>query len=262
MNTLITLENAALSIGSRSLLKGMNVSIHSGELCMLLGPNGAGKSSLLGVLAGDLALTQGARLTPAWAQSSPAWLARHRAVLPQQSNLNFDFSAEEVVALSRTPHASGARRDQAIVHDALAAMDMAHLAGAAYTRLSGGERQRVQLARVLAQVWEAVDDAPRLLLLDEPTAALDLAHQRQLMRVLGQLVAAADGGLGVVAVIHDLNLAAAYAQRVICLSNGEVAADGSPDQVLNAALVGEVFSCEVRVMSHPDTGRPVLVYAN
>ncbi len=262
MSALITLENVGFRVASRSLLNALNLSIHSGELCMLVGPNGAGKSTLLGVLAGDLAPTQGQRLTPAWSHTAPSWLARHRAVLPQQSSLNFDFSVEEVVALSRTPHASGAQRDRAIVHEALAAMDVADLADAAYTRLSGGERQRVQLARVLAQVWEAVDDAPRLLLLDEPTAALDLAHQRQLMRVLGDLVAAAGNALGVVAVIHDLNLAAAYAQRVICLNHGQVAADGTPQQVLNAALVNDVFSCEVRVLNHPDTGRPVLVYAN
>ena len=262
MSTLVRLENAAFAMAGRRLLDAINLSIRSGELCMLVGPNGAGKSTLLGMLAGDLAPTCGRCSTPGWNCTAPAWLARHRAVLPQQSQLNFDFSAQEVVALSRIPHASGARRDRAIVGQALAAMDVAHLADAAYTRLSGGERQRVQLARVLAQVWETVDDAPRLLLLDEPTAALDLAHQRQLMHVLGELVEASGGGLGVVAVMHDLNLAAAYAQRVICLSKGQIAADGQAQQVLNPRLIGEVFSCDVRVLNHPDTGRPVLVYAD
>ena len=262
MSTLVTLENVAFSRGGRTLLEAINLSIYSGELCMLIGPNGAGKSTLLGLLAGDVAPTCGRRITPAWVHAGPAWLARHRAVLPQQSNLKFDFKAQEVVALSRTPHATGVRRDREIVHEALAAMDVVHLADASYTRLSGGERQRVQLARVLAQVWQAVDDAPRLLLLDEPTAALDLAHQRQLMHALVDLVEASHGGLGVVAVMHDLNLAAAYAQRVICLSQGQMAAAGPVQQVLSPALIGEVFSCDVRVLSHPDTGRPVLVYAD
>ncbi len=260
MTALITLHGAGVQADDRWLIQDVELCVRGGELTMLVGPNGAGKSTLLSTLADDLKLSAGRRRTPAWPQHSRAWLARHLAVLPQYSELNFAFSAAEVVGLARTPHASGVRHDQKIVDAALAAMDVAHLAGASYTRLSGGERQRVQLARVLAQVWEAVDDAPRLLLLDEPTAALDLSHQRELMRLLKRLVTEAGAGLGVVAVMHDLNLAAAFADRVVCLSEGRVVADGTVHEVLSVARIADVFACQVSLIPHPVSGRPVLLY--
>lgn len=262
MSAVIELQQAGVRAGAREVLHQISASIRGGELCMLVGPNGAGKSSLLAALAADLPLHCGRRTTPRWPPRDARWLARHLAVLPQHSQLSFAFTAAEVVALARTPHASGALRDAAIVQAALKAMDVAELGDALYTRLSGGERQRVQLARVLAQVWEAEDDAPRLLLLDEPTAALDLAHQRQLMRLLKARVEQAGDGFGVVAVVHDLNLAAAYADRVLCLDHGKLVAHGPAHEVLNAQRVAEVFGCEVDVMTHPVSGRTVLVYAD
>lgn len=247
-----------LHVAGFDLLRDVNLQIAPGTVTAIVGPNGAGKSSLLRVLCGDVPATRGeVRLNGrALADWEAGARARMLAVLPQHAVLDFPFTAREVVSLGRIPHATGAERDEVIVRAALEAVDAAYLDKRFYTQMSGGEKQRVQLARVLAQVWEPVPEGERLLVLDEPTAAFDLAHQQITLDIVRRFAAE---GAGVLVVLHDLNLAARCADRLVVLSCGRVAAEGPPAQVLDEALVERVFGLRCVLMPHPLTGVPMVV---
>jgi iron complex transport system ATP-binding protein len=251
--------------GGSALLRNVDFHVAPGETVALIGPNGAGKSTLLHVLSGAIAAGRGGvRLDGVpLAERSPAALACRRAVLPQTPELGFPLSVHEVVALGRSPHSGlGDRgRDREAVSGALEECEVAHLAERPWTHLSGGERQRVQLARVLAQVWssEADGDAPvRYLLLDEPTNNLDLAHQQRIVATASRF---ARRGNGVVAVLHDPNLAAQYADRIIVLVQGRVLADGLPHQIISEDVMRSAFGVEMLCRTHPVNGRPYMVPA-
>lgn len=223
----------------RPILHDVSLAAAPGRLLVLIGPNGAGKSSLLKVLAGLTHATTGIatlddRALPTW---HPRDLARRRAMLSQRVDLDFGFLAEEVVALGRGPHPADRERDAGIVTAALHAAHAWALRGRRYTVLSGGERQRVQLARVLAQVWEGASHGAWLLL-DEPEAGLDIAHQHFILR---RARALATQGFGVVAVLHDLALAARYADEVALLAGGRLLRQGPPGVTLDPALLSEVY---------------------
>ncbi|WP_210577691.1 heme ABC transporter ATP-binding protein [Streptomyces sp. GESEQ-4] len=232
---------------SRAVLHGVSVAARAGEVLALVGPNGAGKSTLLGALAADLPVAEGVvRILgrPASEWSAPE-LALRRAVLPQSAALSFPFTVEEVVRMGRAPWAATAvEDDDAAVAEAMDRAEVTAFATRPFSALSGGERARVALARVLAQ------RAP-LLLLDEPTAALDLRHQELVLRLCRERARAGDA---VVVVLHDLGLAAAYAHRVAILRAGEVVADGPPGEVFSDRLLSEVYDQEVEVLPHPRTG--------
>ncbi|MFJ6939775.1 heme ABC transporter ATP-binding protein [Streptomyces sp. NPDC101132] len=239
--------------GSRPVLAGVDLAVRAGEVLALVGPNGAGKSTLLGALAADLLADAGdVRICGRPARAWPAAeLALRRAVLPQAAALAFPFRVEEVVRMGRAPWSGTPRADEddAVVARALAVTDTSGLAGRPFPALSGGERARVALARVLAQ------EAP-LLLLDEPTAALDLRHQELVLRLCRERAAAGDA---VVVVLHDLGLAAAYADRAAVLHGGRVAADGPRAAVFGAELLSRVYRQPVEVLPHPRTGVPLVL---
>ncbi|MEH6387516.1 heme ABC transporter ATP-binding protein [Pseudomonas profundi] len=239
----------------KTILSQVNFELRSGEVLAVLGTNGAGKSTLLGTLAGELSASAGqVRLAGRpLAQWPVGELATRLAVLPQASSLAFGFTAEEVVAMSRMPHDTGLLTDRRVVSEAMRAADVTHLAGRSYLKLSGGERQRVHLARVMAQIWETPGAC---LIMDEPTASLDLAHQ-QLILEQAQRIAA--GGGAVLVVLHDLNLAARYAHRILLLDRGEVVALGTPWDVLQAERIGEVFAVAVQVTRHPAQDSPLII---
>jgi len=209
---------------------------------------------LLRLLAGDLRASEGAVLVDGedilrW---GPGELALRRAVLPQQTLLQFAFTARQVVALGRSPHLRGGREgagDAAVVEGAMRRTETLHLAKRTYPGLSGGEQARVSLARVLAQ------EAP-ILLLDEPTAALDLRHQHQVMRTAASLAA---GGAAILAILHDLNLAARYASRVLVLGGGEARGLGAPGEVLCDGLLSDVFGVPIRVLTSPLGNWPLVL---
>ncbi|WP_179382455.1 heme ABC transporter ATP-binding protein [Streptomyces sp. SA15] len=246
-DVLATAEDLYVRLGTREVLRGVDITVRAGEVLALVGPNGAGKSTLLGALAADLPAAAGVvRIygRPATEWSAPE-LALRRAVLPQSATLSFPFAVEEVVRMGRAPWAAVApdENDPAVAR-AMAATEVTAFASRSFSALSGGERARVALARVLAQ------RAP-LLLLDEPTAALDLKHQELVLRVCRERARAGDA---VVVVLHDLGLAAAYAHRVAILHAGRIAAAGPPAEVFSDRLLTEVYDQPVEVLPHPRTG--------
>jgi iron complex transport system ATP-binding protein len=259
----IVASDIVVTRGKRRLLDCVSVQFLPGALTVILGENGAGKSTLLKVVSGEVLPERGSVLLcdkplAAW---SCIESAKRRAVLPQDARVGFMFSAFEVALLGRSPHCNGypGKRDRDIAHAAMARMDVAHLANRLFPTLSGGERARVSLARVLAQLWEKTGDAARCLLLDEPVAALDIAHQHLALQVARQFVK--EEGATVVAVLHDLNLAAQYADHVVLMKTGAVHAVGSVEDTLTASILSACFSTPIRQMAHPDGMRPLLFAA-
>jgi iron complex transport system ATP-binding protein len=238
--------------GPRWLVSGVSLAVGAGEVLAVVGPNGAGKSTLLGLLAGDLRPSAGeVRLGGRNLRSYRApELARLRAVLPQSNVLQFSFTARQVVELGRAPWSKKpTAEDERAVSAAMAATEVSCLAARSYLSLSGGEAARVCLARVVAQETLVV-------LLDEPTASLDLRHQEVSMSLARRL---ADAGRAVVAVLHDLNLAAAHADRVAVMAEGRLAAAGTPADVLTEDLLTAVYRYQVAVVAHPRGACPLVV---
>lgn len=243
----------SVSIDGARLLDEVDFEARAGELHALLGPNGAGKSTLLGALAGDI--TPSAGVASLDGRPLAAWklreLARVRAVLLQQHEVFFPFTVREVVEMGRAPWRGTPAEDddERMIAEAMALTDITALASRSVPSLSGGERARAALARVLAQ-------GASTLMLDEPTAALDLKHQEDVMRLARERAASGDT---VIVVLHDLNVAAAYADRVTLLQRGRVVASGEPRAVLTAERIGAVYGQDVEVLEHPRTGTPLIL---
>ena len=230
----------------KALLSGVSVGIEPGRFTAICGPNGAGKTTLLSVLTGAIAPTRGEVLLEgaALASLAPVELARRRAVLPQTPVLSFPFQVEEVVRIGRSPHLglTTPKQDARIVEEAMRVVGISALRRRNYLTLSGGERQRVQLARTLAQVWERPPcGQSRWLLLDEPISALDLKHQINVMGVLTDL---AEGGWGIIAVLHDLHLVSQYCDEVALLSKGRLVHRSAPLEALTPARIQSTFELE------------------
>ncbi len=257
-------QRISVRIGSATLLEDVSVEVRPGELVALTGPNGAGKSTLISALAGDRHVTGGmVRLDDRpLAEHSPAELALRRAVMSADDNVAFSFTAAEIAMLGRLPIHGGdpTDLDARIIDDLLASVDCSNVAARVYWTLSTGERQRVRLARALAQVCcvDGVPSVDRYLLLDEPTSSLDLAHQHLAMQLLRRQ---ADAGIGVLTVLHDLNLAAAYADRIVLMADAHVVAEGGPVEVLRADLLEAVFDIPMLVIPEPDSAHPLVTAA-
>jgi len=252
---MIRAENLGYRAGERPLVSAVNLAVRGGEMVALLGPNGAGKSTLLKLLCAQLAPHEGRVLfeDKPLGQWPPRELARRRAVLPQSSQVPFDFTAREIVLLGRSPFGDAASCE-ALARRAMEKTECAHLADRVVTTLSGGEMQRVQLARVLVQI--GLDGgAPRCLLLDEPISNLDPAHQHGALGVAREL---ARDGAGVLVVLHDLNLAAQYADRLVLMRQGRIAAAGPPAEVLTEERVGSIFNVRAKVTKSPVCDAPAV----
>lgn len=248
----------SLSISEFALLQNIDLQINPGKVTAILGPNGAGKTSLLRLLTGESLPSSGEIIFNGVPLSQ--WQLKQRAkilsVLPQGSQLNFPFTAREVVMMGRIPHATGLVKDADIVDAALNAVGGSYLDKRFYTQMSGGEKQRVQLARVLAQIWEADASGDRFLILDEPTSAFDLAHQQLTLKIVRDF---ACQGVGVLMVIHDLNLAAGCADQLVVLNCGQIAAQGTPEAVLTTEMIQDVFNVDASIGVHPKTGSPLVI---
>ncbi|CAD6006592.1 heme ABC transporter ATP-binding protein [Agreia sp. COWG] len=249
----ISARGVTVTIESTAILDGVDLDVRAGEVHALIGPNGAGKSTLLAVVAGDIRMSAGT--VEIAGTNLHDWklrdLARRRAVLLQQTGVLFPFTVQQIVAMGREPWLGTDldRDDDEAVSWALELADVTRFANRQTPSLSGGERARTALARVLAQ-------RTGVLLLDEPTAALDIAHQEHVLQLARRR---ALGGDAVLVVLHDLSLAAAYADRVTLLENGRVACAGHPDEVLTAERLSAVYDHPIDVLRHPQTGSAIVV---
>lgn len=261
---MLSAQEISVVIGQQPLLQQISLNVHPGELVVVIGPNGAGKSTLLKALSGELSPQTGnIQLNGKnLAQWSVKELARMRSVLPQQASLAFPFKVKDVVLMGRSPHADKGQTglNQEICQQAMVFTDTLALQHRRYTTLSGGERQRVHFARVLAQIWHTMQGPARYLLLDEPTSALDLAQQHKLLQ-LAQRVAKTQG-VGVLAILHDLNLAARYADRVAVMQQGQLLTIDTPARALSAERIEHVFGCPVIISWHPQQANCPVILAS
>jgi iron complex transport system ATP-binding protein len=240
---------------ARPVLRGVSLDVRAGELLAIVGPNGAGKSTLLRVLSGALRPLEG--LVELFHRPLEEYdrraLARTLASVAQENSVAFQFSVIEIVLMGRAPHLGAfhfeSPHDLEIAAGALRYFDLTMLAGRSIQELSGGERKRVFLARALAQ-------EPRVVLLDEPTAFLDLRHVAEIFECFRKL--RAERGLAVIATLHDLNAAALYADRILMLHQGAIASYGSPAEVLDPAMLRTVYGVDVHVGINPATGTLVV----
>lgn len=249
---MLSLESVSLRRGSRVVLDAVNVSIGQGEVVAIVGPNGAGKSTLLGVAAGDLTPDSGTvRIEDHNVSTTSAPdLARLRSVLTQSNTVGFSFTAGETIAMGRAPWAKTETADEAAeaMNTAIEETGVREFLSREFHHLSGGEKARVSLARVLTQ------NTP-LILLDEPTAALDIRHQEDVMKICRHR---AKNGAAVGIVLHDLSLAAAWSDRIIVLEHGRVAVSGNPDEVLHPELLSKIYGRPMQVFRGPDDS-PIVV---
>lgn len=253
---MLRVEELQIRRGRKIVLADVTLDLLPGEVLGVLGPNGAGKSTLLGGLCAELQPDHGnvwldQRALKDW---SGAQRAQRLAVLPQTSTLDFAFRVEEVVGMGRLPHQTGRARDDQIIDAALQAADVGHLKGRSYLALSGGERQRVHLARVLAQLWPG--EAGQTLLLDEPTSMLDPLHQHTTLQAIRTF---ADRGAAVLVILHDLNLASRYCDRILLLEGGRPYALDTPSNVFQPGPLKAVFGLDVLVQPHPERGNPLII---
>ncbi|HUQ60627.1 ABC transporter ATP-binding protein [Lentzea sp.] len=225
-----------------------DITLHaSNEVVGIVGPNGSGKSTTLRCVYRALRPDAGAVLIDGQNVHKRQALARELSALTQESQVEFDFTVSEVVEMGRLPHDRSPAHDRAVVTEALTTVDVEHLASRSFLSLSGGERQRVLIARAIAQ-------EPRVLVLDEPTNHLDIRHQLDVLSLTRGL------GITVLTVLHDLNLAASYCDRLHVLDEGRLVASGTPEEVLTPELIAKVFHVTAHVVRHPTTGVPQLLF--
>ena len=251
----IEATDIAFGYTRQPLFDGLNVTVGGGEFVGLVGPNGSGKTTFLNLLSRVLKPSRG-RIgvdgSDLESYSARA-LARKMAVVPQESPIIFPFSVAEVVLMGRAPHLESileSEEDFEIAAEAMKMTGVEHLASRAVTHLSGGERQGVIIARALAQ-------RPSILLLDEPTAFLDIKHQVDIYDILTKLNR--ERGMTIVAVSHDLNLASHYCQRVLVFKEGRLMFDGPPQEAITADTICDVYGTQVVVRTDSQTGRPFVL---
>lgn len=251
--TLIDIRSVILQYGDQAVIRQVSARIARGEFFVIIGPNGAGKTTLLKALAGLHPIRGGDVLVRqrSIGDYPRKELARTLALVPQQVNADFPFTVAETVLMGRYPHlgllAVESKRDLALAQQAMEFTEVSHLAGRRLGQLSGGERQRVIIARAICQ-------QSQILLLDEPTASLDPAHQLRIMDLMERLRRREQ--VTVVMVSHDLNLAASYADRLLLLHTGRVEKIGTPAEVLTSEQLSRSYDCTLLVDAHPLLGKP------
>jgi iron complex transport system ATP-binding protein len=250
-------KNISFSAGTKKILDQVSVAVFPGKFTAIVGPNGAGKSTLLKALCGDLTPEAGEIVLndqPTSSYSSKE-LALTRAVLPQKTHLSLAFTAKEVVMLGRTPHSTTNSQNEKITREVMGEADVYHLKDRIYQTLSGGEQQRVNLARVFAQLHDQREH-PTYLLLDEPTSSLDIAQQHGLLDIVRQRCV--ERGYGVAAVIHDLNLAAQYADYFLFMKNGKEVGQGPSQLMLRKEMIEHTFSYPVELIYGENSDIPMI----
>lgn len=262
--SLLSVSHLNVSVGQKSLLNDVALSLKAGKVLAVLGENGAGKSTLLkSIIDADKHQTRGDCFFDgqAIAKIPLALRAQKIALLPQVTQLQFPFTVEEVIRLGRTPHSTSKTATASIIETQLKRLDILHLKKESYPNLSGGEKQRVNLARVLAQLACAPEQdshlPPRLLLLDEPCAALDVQHQQQLLDIVRSL---SKENIATVIVAHNINWVAQCADYFLALKKGEVIAQGGVHTVLRPEILQKIYGVAATVIEHPTNQRPLVVF--
>ncbi|MEJ0033188.1 MAG: heme ABC transporter ATP-binding protein [Bacteroidota bacterium] len=244
---MISVKNLSITRSGKQLLKGVNLEVKPGLFTAIAGPNGAGKTSLLKAISGESAYEGTLEINGTAANKySVAELSKIRSVLPQSSHLQFPFSVQQVVKLA------GNHKN---ITEVMELTGITTWATRNYLTLSGGEQQRVQLARVLSQVWD-IKSYPRYVLLDEPTSNLDLAQQQLIFSLVKH---ACERNIGVLAIVHDLNQVAQFADQLYFLKGGSVVANGNPKEIFTKKIIEETFCCKVNVYHDPCTDCPYIV---
>jgi iron complex transport system ATP-binding protein len=254
---MLTAQHLTFNYANHTLINDISLTIEVGKITIIIGPNGAGKSTLLRLLTGYQTPSSGEcyLLNKPLSQWSEKQLSKIRTVMLQHNPLTFSFKVKEVVAMGRSPY--GKTDFDIAIEQSMQQTDCLKLANRDYRNLSGGEQQRVQLARVLAQLWQ-VQPTEKLLFLDEPTSALDLYHQQQTLRLLKKL--ACEQQLAVCCVLHDLNLAALYADKILLINQGKLVKQGIPKDVLTAENINRWYKVELGIYPHPDNACVPQIY--
>lgn len=254
---MIKLNGISVALGGNQILQDVDLEASAGQFTAILGPNGSGKTTLLKTITGELGYEGHITINERdLSQLSAFDQSRLRGVLPQSSQVAFPFTVREIVTLGGQPRPTS-HHDHRAVGDVLLRVDLAGFASRRYNELSGGEQQRAQLARVLYQIgFPHSELTPKWLLLDEPVSSLDIRHQIQIMNVARDFCR--QGG-GVIAVMHDLNLSAMYADQIVMLKCGRLAASGSPKAVLHSDRVSAVFDCAMRLNETPNQDVPFVL---
>jgi len=254
---MISAKHISLSVNGRKVLNDVSLEVIPGSFTAIAGPNGAGKTSLLKVLSGESSRYDGVvEINGTIAKKySVADLSKVRSVLPQSSHLQFPFSVQQIVEMGRQHHSTTALQNKIVIDEIMELTGIKGWSERNYLSLSGGEQQRVQLTRVMAQVWE-IKNYPRYILLDEPTSSLDIAQQQMIFTLVKQ---ACERNIGVLAIVHDLNQVAQFADKLYFLKEGSVVAQGNPKEVFTKSIIEEIFCCRVNVYHDPCTNCPYIV---
>jgi len=258
---MISVEQIKYSVGAKNILNNISIQFLPGTCNLIIGPNGSGKSTLIKLLSGELENYDGrvmyndADIKTITKQR----LAASRAVLSQQTELSFPMIVEEVVMLGRNPHFefNPSKKDVEIVKEAMNLLDLNSFTHRNYQSLSGGEKQRVHYARVLAQIWESQKEEQRYLFLDEPLNNLDIYYQELFLKMA---ISFLNEMTTLIGVVHDINIAMRYAHQLFFLKDGALIKNGAPEKIVDAILIKEVFNVDTQIISHPSTGKTVVLF--
>jgi iron complex transport system ATP-binding protein len=254
-------EKIKFSIGGKQIVNGISAAFLPGEFSMILGPNGSGKSTFFKIFSGEISGYSGTVMynDKMLKKQKIEGLAKFRAVMSQQPELSFPLTVDEVVMMGRYPHFNfnPAKKDEGICNEVMERMNLLSFRERNYLTLSGGEKQRVQFARVLAQIWEKPETGNRYLFLDEPLNNLDINYQQEFLQIARAFT---KNDTVLVAVMHDINLAIQYADKLFFLKDGELVANGNVKDILNEALIQKVFNVSTTIINNPVTNNPLVIY--
>jgi iron complex transport system ATP-binding protein len=252
----ILVKNLSLDLSDRLLLKNISFELKPGEMVAVIGENGAGKTSLINCLTDCYSTHESVFINGRAIESyTLEHLAQFRAVLTQSNELTFPFKVAEVVRLGLSLTSLSVNQQDQVIEDCLRLVDGCRFKERNYQTLSGGEKQRIQLARVLAQI-SIECDYPRYLFLDEPTSALDMKHQFETLKMLKSLCRK---NIGIVIILHDINLAAMYCDRIALLKQGELLKLGTPNEVFQRQIIKQGFEVDVDILNHPNSNTPIMI---
>ncbi len=258
---MLKLQDINYTIGTKQILSGIQINFEPGKLHMILGPNGSGKTSLLKITSGQIQNFNGSVFYDNHLinQIPAATLATYRSYLSQQNNIPFPLTVTELIQMGRYPHYSyePTKNDFKVINEVVNKLEITHLLNRDFNTLSGGEQQRVQFARVLAQVWEKGTNNSRYLFLDEPLNNLDIQYQKYLLQTIREFI---KEDLVVIMIVHDINWALAYADKVYFLNKGTLVAQGNPADIITTHLIADVFKVEAQLINVPGQKHAVVAY--